>query len=81
MESIENRKRQGDAQNQCPCGEAIDAQLNWRCLQLLHLERVDNPQCEVVDEQKSDQLPAGLFVSTALSTDHVGDEQSLQCDL
>lgn len=84
MEAIEDGQGQRDAQHQRPGGEAEHAQLHGRRLQLLHLERVHDPEGEVVDQQEGDQLAARLLAADALlqlTAHHVGDEDCLHCYL
>lgn len=58
MKAVEDGKRQRDADYQRPGGEAVEIQLDGRRLHLLHLERVDDPESEVGDQKKGDQLPS-----------------------
>ena len=57
------------------------ANLNRIGLHFLHFERVNEPKCDVDDEQESNSLPAGfgavLFRSSDSTSRHVRDENHL----
>lgn len=56
MEPIENAERQRDSLDDGPWQKAVEIELDGIGFDFLHLERVDEPQCHVGDQQESDGL-------------------------
>jgi len=82
METVKDAQRQCHALHDGPRQETVEVELHRIGLHFLHLERVDEPQREIGDEQEGDRLSARfaivLFRRAHPPTRHVRYEEHLR---
>lgn len=85
MEAMEDAQGQGDPLYDGPRQEPVELELHRVRLDLLRLERVDDPHRHVAYEQEGDDLPPGLRTVMLRQMDatarYVRYEQQLKDDL